>query len=88
MSEKVMGEIIEEQEHGREKYGGDAMSVAHDDLHTDGEWTEMIRSHLIRAEISPPMERRQYLIKLAGLAKSAVEAFDRRSKAKEEKCQS
>jgi len=78
MNLKIIKEIQAEQDHGRQKYGSGPNDFAHDDKHTDENWHEFIDEHNRRASESTPMERRQHLIKVAGLAVSAIEAFDRK----------
>lgn len=75
---EIQEEIQTEQDHGRQKYGGDPCNTALDDSHSDEEWAAYIEDHNERAKIAPPMERRQHLIKVAGLAVSAIESIDRR----------
>lgn len=75
---KLEGEIRVEQEHGRTKYGSGPNDFAHDDAHHDGLWHECIYDHNSRARCGTPLERRQHLIKVAGLAISAIESFDRK----------
>ena len=77
MTPKIAQEIQEAQSHGRQKYGGHPENTHHDDLHTDDEWAQYIADHNERAKLGTPMERRQHLIKTAGLAVSAIEALDR-----------
>lgn len=79
MNIKIAQEIQAEQDHGRQKYGGDPNNVAHDDVHLPGDWHEFIEDHNRRGRHATPMERRQHLIKVAGLAVSAIEAFDRKN---------
>ncbi len=70
-------EIESEQRHGRQKYGGDENNYEHDDGHSLAEWLETISLRIEVARDGTPMEARQELVKIAGLAKSAVESFDR-----------
>jgi hypothetical protein len=77
MNAKIAAEIQAEQNHGREKYGGHAENLEHDDNTPDGRWHAYINDHNQRARNATPMERRQHLIKIAGLAVSAIESFDR-----------
>ena len=70
-------EVVAEQRHGREKHGRGPDDLSHDDWHSDEAWHEFIAEHNHRARNATPMERRQHLIKAAGLCLSAVEAFDR-----------
>jgi hypothetical protein len=79
MTPKIAKEIQREQDHGRAKYGRGPKDLAHDDRHSLADWHIFIFRHNKRAGDSTPMERRQYLIKVAGLAVSAVESFDRQS---------
>jgi len=83
MIEKLKLQIEAEQAHGREKYGGDPKNLAHDDNLLWRVWHECIADHNHRAELATPMERRQHLVKVAGLAISAIEAFDRNRKKRE-----
>jgi hypothetical protein len=78
MNPQIAEEIQAEQEHGRSKYGTGPDDFVHDDAMDDSVWHQCIWDHNERARWSTPMERRQHLIKLAGLAVSAVEAFDRK----------
>ncbi len=77
MNAAIAQQIQDEQDHGREKYGGDSRSFAKDDANTEMQWWDWIDDHNSRCLVSTPMERRQHLIKVAGLAVSAIEAFDR-----------
>lgn len=77
MTPKIAEEIQAEQKHGRQKYGSGPNNLAHDDAHPPVVWFNLIGEHNRRALVATPMERRQHLIKVAGLAVSAVEAFDR-----------
>lgn len=77
MNQKIHEEIQEAQRHGRQKYGSGPDDLAHDDAVPQDNWHRYIGDHNERAELSPPMDRRAHLIKVAGLAVSAVEAFDR-----------
>ena len=79
ISAEIQAAIQAEQEAGRQKYGKDANNFAHDDCTPDAAWHGYIADHNERAKESTPMERRQHLLKVAGLAISAVEAFDRKS---------
>ncbi|HEX3800283.1 MAG TPA: hypothetical protein VH413_16425 [Verrucomicrobiae bacterium] len=78
MNRKIAQEIQAEQNHGRQKYGRGPHDFRHDDRHTQKDWHLFIVDHNERAESATPLERRQYLIKVAGLAVSAVECFDRK----------
>lgn len=80
MNDKLSAEIQSEQDHGRQKYGIGPDDFGHDDLMLDHEWHICIKDHNTRGRNATPMERRQHLVKLAGLAVSAIEAFDRKSK--------
>lgn len=81
MTKKIAKEIQAEQEHGRTKYGRGPNDFAHDDGLEEWTWHSCISDHNHRAETGTPRERRQHLIKVAGLAVSAVEAFDRKTAA-------
>jgi hypothetical protein len=83
MNNKIAKEIQAEQEHGRTKYGRGPNDLDHDDATADWMWHKFIADHNHRAELSTPMDRRQHLIKVAGLAVSAVEAFDRKGAGRE-----
>lgn len=74
---EIIAEIRGQQRHGRQKYGNGPDDLAHDDDTDNDAWHDYIDDHNQRAKASTPMERRQHLIKVAGLAISAVEAFDR-----------
>lgn len=78
MTPKLAAQIQSEQDHGREKWGRGADDYAHDDATPEKAWHDYIAAHNERARCATPMERRQHLIKLAGLTVSAIEAFDRR----------
>ncbi|HZV36608.1 MAG TPA: hypothetical protein VFB72_18670 [Verrucomicrobiae bacterium] len=80
MNEKIAAEIQAEQNHGRQKYGRGPNDFKHDDAHDPRGWHQWIEEHNMRGLLATPMERRQHLIKVAGLAVSAVEAFDRKRK--------
>lgn len=80
MTDAIAKEIQAEQENGRQKYGLGANDLAHDDGVTEHTWQVCIADHNTRARYAPPMERRQHLVKVAGLAVSAIEAFDRKRK--------
>jgi hypothetical protein len=77
---QIANEIQAEQEHGRQKYGKGPNDFGHDDLHAREDWHQFIADMNERARNGTPMERRQYLIKVAGLCVSAVESLDRRMK--------
>jgi hypothetical protein len=79
MNPKIAREIQLEQWHGREKYGNGRDDLAHDDQHDPGDWHDFIANLNEVAKDSTPMERRQYLLKVAGLAVSAIEAYDRKT---------
>lgn len=78
MTEMILAEIMAEQEHGRAKYGRGPHDFEHDDNQDDAVWHACISDHNERAKLGTPIERRQHLIKVAGLAVSAVEACDRK----------
>lgn len=78
MPQSLIAEIIAEQRHGRSKYGRGPDDLAHDDGHLERVWHECIDDHNRRAFHGTPMERRQSLVKVAGLAISAIQAFDRK----------
>jgi len=80
MNLNLAAEIQKEQEHGRQKYGSGPADFAHDDRNSDAAWANCIADHNQRALHSTPMERRQHLVKVAGLAVSAIESFDRKHK--------
>lgn len=77
MNDKIAKQIQDEQDHGRQKYGGHKDNLAHDSRNKHIDWARCIADHNSRALVATPMERRQHLIKVAGLAVSAIEAFDR-----------
>lgn len=77
MSPEISAEIQKEQEHGRMKWGGHSHNLDHDDSISERNWHDYIENHNERARLGTPMERRQHLIKVAGLAISAIEAYDR-----------
>lgn len=79
MNNIITAQIQEEQNRGRAKWGNGPEDHAHDDKHSDEDWGEMIERHNLNAESATPMERRQYLVKVAGLAVSAIEALDRKA---------
>ncbi len=74
-------QIKEEQRHGRQKYGRGPDDLAHDDAHTHEQWRQMIKQHLDFLPDLTPQEYRQRLVKIAGLAVSAIESFDRKTSA-------
>jgi hypothetical protein len=84
MNKKIAAEIQAEQEHGRSKYGTDPNDFAHDDSHDQVDWSEFIHFHNDRAKHETPMEWRQRMVKIAGLAVSAIESFDRKQNHAEE----
>jgi hypothetical protein len=73
----LANEVRAEQDHGRAKYGKGPDDYAHDDSHSPQDWARFIRDHAERARDTTPFESRQYFIKVAGLALSAVQSFDR-----------
>jgi len=77
MNARIADEIQAEQDHGRQKYGGHKDNLAHDSKRLPSDWYYCIADHNKRAIMATPMERRQHLIKVAGLAVSAIEEFDR-----------
>lgn len=81
MSPEIAAQIQAEQCHGRQKYGTGPNDYRHDDSHHPESWHDLIADHNVRAQLATPSERRQYLIKLAGLAVSAVESYDRKQEA-------
>ena len=72
-------EVRSEQRSGRQKYGRGPDDTAHDDTHTVSEWADFITYHASRARVATPIESRQELLKVAGLAFSAIESFDRKA---------
>jgi len=74
---KLLKEIRAEQEHGRQKYGRGKDDIEHDNRQPESVWHDCIQDHNNRAREATPLDRRQHLIKIAGLAVSAIEAFDR-----------
>ncbi len=78
ITKEIQEAIQAEQDAGRAKYGKSADNLAHDDATPESAWHEYISDHNERAKESTPMERRQHLLKVAGLAISAIEAFDRK----------
>lgn len=79
MNLRIAAEIQAEQDHGRSKYGSGPNDFAHDDAHSEEDWHEYIEWHNRKAQSATPQDRRQYLVKVAGLAVSAIESFDRKS---------
>lgn len=83
MTDKISNEIQTEQDHGRQKYGGDCLNVAHDDQHLVEDWIGYINDKLVQASVAPgPNEYRQRMVQAAGLAVSAIESFDRKNEPK------
>lgn len=80
MSPQLAREIQDAQNHGRQKYGNGPDDFAHDDAHENGTWYKCIEDHNARSMETFPMDRREHLVKLAGLAVSAIESFDRKRK--------
>ena len=78
MTPAIATEIQLQQEHGRQKYGGSVVNYDHDDALTESEWLYLIDSKTIDASYATPQEFRHKMIQIAGLAISAVEAFDRK----------
>lgn len=78
MTDKIAFEIQAEQDHGRQKYGKGPGDFEHDDRTHNDVWHSCISDHNERGRHGTPMERRQHLIKVAGLAVSAIEVFDRK----------
>ena len=78
MNEALSREIQGEQDHGRAKYGYGPDDFGHDDNHVNDLWHDCITDHNERARLGTPMERRHHLVKVAGLAVSAIESFDRK----------
>jgi len=79
MNKKISAEIQSAQNHGRQKYGKGPNDFAHDDANRNHVWHDCIEDHLRRARFATPMDRREHLVKLAGLAVSAIESFDRKN---------
>jgi hypothetical protein len=77
MNNELAAEIQAEQDYGRQKYGRRADNFAHDDAHTPQEWASFVVEMARRAAHETPIEYRQRMVKVAGLACSAIEAFDR-----------
>ena len=77
MTRRIAKQIQSAQNHGRQKWGSGPKDYAHDDEHSDEDWRDMIADHNDRAEYGTPMERREELIKTAGLCVSAIESIDR-----------
>lgn len=80
MNIKIAKQIQAEQRRGRQKFGRGPNDFAHDDSHRVNDWDEYIRNHTARLFSSTPLEWRQRLVKIAGLAVSAIESFDRKRK--------
>lgn len=78
MTDKLVSEIESEQEHGRSKYGTGPNDYGHDDSVSEIQWCRYIWDHNHRAFQATPMDRRQHLVKVAGLAISAIESIDRK----------
>lgn len=78
MNAKIAKQIQAEQDHGRQKYGKGPKDYAHDDAHTMDEWQIFLTTHTRRMSFETPQEQRQRLVKIAGLAVSAIESFDRK----------
>lgn len=78
MNAKIAKQIQAEQDHGRRKYGRGPKDYAHDDAHTGDEWQDFIQDHAEMLFLATPQEYRQRLVKVAGLAVSAIESFDRK----------
>ena len=77
MNRKIAKEIQAEQDHGRQKYGRGPKDFAHDDAHEDLDWRNFIFDHSAKLTQATPREYRQEMVKIAGLAVSAIESFDR-----------
>lgn len=77
MNTKIAQQIQDAQNHGRAKHGSGENDFAHDDSHAPERWHDFIADHNQRAADSTPTDRRQHLIKTAGLCVSAIEAYDR-----------
>ena len=78
MNPEIASQIQAEQNHGRQKYGGRPDNYRHDDSHEMEHWNDFIAGHVERLDHDGPEEWRQRLIKIAGLAVSAIESFDRK----------
>ena len=78
MSPKLAKEIQAAQDHGRQKYGRGPKDYGHDDGHLAEDWLDFIDNHNNRAAFATPVEYREELVKIAGLAVSAIESFDRK----------
>lgn len=78
MTREIAEQIQAEQEHGRTKYGSGPDYLQHDDGVPNEIWHECIDEHNERGMAATPMDRRQHLIKIAGLAVSAIESFERK----------
>jgi len=81
MNARIAKQIQAEQDHGRQKWGSGPKDYAHDDEHSLDDWCGMIETHNEQAECSTPQEYRQEMVKVAGLAVSAIESFDRNRRA-------
>jgi hypothetical protein len=77
MNTKIAKQIQIQQDHGRQKYGRGPKDYRHDDEHTGDEWQDMIEGHSELLFHATPQEYREELVKIAGLAVSAIESFDR-----------
>jgi hypothetical protein len=77
MNAKIAAEIQAEQDAGRCKWGRGPEDFAHDDATREGSWHRYIDDHNERGRCGTAMERRQALVKVAGLAVSAIEAWER-----------
>jgi hypothetical protein len=83
-TQNLLNEIKAEQKHGRAKYGNGPDDFDHDDNTAEGVWHDCIHEHNERARLGTPIERRQHLVKVAGLAISAIQSFDRKTLGREE----
>ena len=79
MNTKLLKEIQDEQDHGRQKYGKGPLDFDHDDALTNADWHACILRHNDLAVTSTPLDRREHLVKIAGLAISAIESHDRKN---------
>lgn len=77
-ADALYAEIEAEQRHGRQKYGDAPDDYAHDDNNSEAIWAACIEDHNLRGLAATPMERRQHLVKVAGLAISAIQSLDRK----------
>ncbi len=78
MNPDIAREIQDEQDHGRSKYGNGPFDLKKDDRNSEQDWHDCISDHNRRAVVATTMDRRQHLIKVAGMAVSAIEAIDRK----------